>query len=240
MAAAWLLCGAAQAQTAIPAVDRALVREILKELVEIPSTASEGTARAARMLAGRLTAAGFPAADVHVLGPDSKTQSLVVRFRGRRPNARRVLLMAHIDVVPARREDWSVDPWTIVERDGWLYGRGTSDNKWGAAILVANFIRLKRQGWQPAGDMIALFTGDEETNQHSIKWMLAEHRDLVDASLAFNTDGGSVQTRKGSPCRSTCRRARRFTRTTSWKSPTRGATARSYGRAIPSIPFRRR
>ena len=119
---------------------------------------------------------GFPKEDVQVLGPDAKTQNLVARFRGRNPRARALLLMAHIDVVPARREDWSVDPWTFLERDGWFYGRGTSDNKAGAAMLVANFIRLKRDGWQPSRDLIVLLTGDEETTQNGIKWMLAEHR----------------------------------------------------------------
>ena len=82
--------------------------------------------------------------------------------------------MAHIDVVPARREDWSVDPWTFLERDGWFYGRGTSDNKAGAAMLVANFITLKRAGWQPARDLIVVLTGDEETAQRGIQWLLAE------------------------------------------------------------------
>ncbi len=192
-----LVGGAALAQTPERAVDRALVRGIFEELVEIRSTEEEGTGRAAQMLAERLTAAGFAKTDVQVLGPDAKTRNLVVRYRGRNPRAPGVLLMAHIDVVPARREDWSVDPWMFLERDGWFYGRGTSDNKGGAAMLVANMIQLKRAGWQPERDLVALLTGDEETKQHGIKWMLAEHRALVDAELAFNTDGGSVQTRKG-------------------------------------------
>ena len=110
-----------------------------------------------------------------------------------------MLMMAHIDVVPARREDWSVDPWTLNERDGWFYGRGTHDNKAGAAMLVANFIRLKREGWRPERDLIILLTGDEETTQRSIQWLLAEHRVLVDAELTFNTDGGGVMTKGGRP-----------------------------------------
>jgi acetylornithine deacetylase/succinyl-diaminopimelate desuccinylase-like protein len=151
------------------------------------------------MLAARLIAAGFPAADVQVLGPDAKTQNLVARIRGRHSSARALLLMAHIDVVPARREDWSIDPWTFLERDGWFYGRGATDNKAGASMLVANFIRLKREGWQPARDVVMLLTGDEETRQNGIKWMLAEHRTLVDADLALNTDGGGVRLRDGAP-----------------------------------------
>ena len=193
-----LLCAGALAQPAIPA-ERTLAREILEELVEIPSTASEGTARAAQMLAGRLAAVGFPKEDIQVLGPDAKTQNLVARFRGSNPRARAVLLLAHIDVVPARREDWSLDPWTFVEREGWYYGRGTSDNKAGAAMLVANLIRLKREGWQPARDIVVLLTGDEETDQNGIKWMLRDHRALIDAEIALNTDGGGIRTRDGVP-----------------------------------------
>jgi acetylornithine deacetylase/succinyl-diaminopimelate desuccinylase-like protein len=189
----------AVAQPALSTADRALVREIFEELVEIPSTEAEGTGRAAQMLARRLISAGFPKDDVQVIGPDGKTQNLVARLRGRDPQARALLLMAHIDVVPARREDWSVDPWTFVERDGWFYGRGTSDNKAGAAMLVANFIRLKRDGWTPARDVVVLLTGDEETNQNGIKWMIAEHRRLIDADLALNTDGGGVRIRDGAP-----------------------------------------
>jgi hypothetical protein len=87
--------------------------------------------------------------------------------------------MAHLDVVPARREDWSLDSWTLTERDGWLYGRGSSDNKAGAAMLITNFIRLKRDGWRPDRDVIVVLTGDEETSQNTIQWLLAEHRDLA-------------------------------------------------------------
>jgi len=179
--------------------DRALARSILKELVEVPTPSTEGTARAAQLLAARLIAAGFPKEDVQVLGPSAKTQNLVARFRGRNPRVKALLLLAHLDVVPALREDWSVDPWTLLERDGWFYGRGTSDNKAGAAMLVANLVQLKREGWQPARDVVMLLTGDEETDQNGIKWMLAEHRSLVDADLAFNTDGGGVRTRGGAP-----------------------------------------
>jgi acetylornithine deacetylase/succinyl-diaminopimelate desuccinylase-like protein len=146
-----------------------------------------------------LLAAGFPKEDVRVLGPDARTANLVARLRGRNPRARPILLMAHLDVVPARREDWSLDPWTLIERDGWFYGRGTHDNKAGAAMLVANIMRLKRDGWQPERDLIVLLTGDEETTQRSIQWLLAEHRSLIDAELAFNTDGGAIVTREGRP-----------------------------------------
>jgi acetylornithine deacetylase/succinyl-diaminopimelate desuccinylase-like protein len=199
VAAFFLLCTDVTPQTSPAASDSALAREIFKELVEIPTTEAEGTTRAARMLAGRFTAAGFSKEDIHVLGSDAKTENVVARIRGRNPGARALLLMAHIDVVPARREDWSVDPFSLLERDGWFYGRGTADNKAGASMLVANLIRLKREGWRPARDVVVLLTGDEETSQNSIKWMLAEHRQLIDADLALNTDGGGVRMKNGAP-----------------------------------------
>ncbi len=187
----------AAAQTALPPPDQTLVRELLQELVEVPTTEPEGTARAAQLIAARLVAAGFPKEDVTILGPDSRTANVVARLRAPNPRSRPILLMAHIDVVSARREDWSMDPWTLTEREGWLYGRGTNDNKAGAAMLIANLIRLKRQGWQAERDLIVLLTGDEETSQRSIQWLLAERRSLIDAELAFNTDGGAVVIKDG-------------------------------------------
>jgi acetylornithine deacetylase/succinyl-diaminopimelate desuccinylase-like protein len=182
-----------------PDADRVLAREILEELIEIPTTQAEGTARAAQVIAARLVAAGFPQGDVHVIVSEKNVANVVARFRGRNPRASGALLMAHIDVVPARREDWSVDPWTFVERDGWFYGRGTADNKAGAAMLVANFITLKRSGWQPARDLIVVLTGDEETAQRGIQSLVSSRRELVDAGVAFNTDGGGVTLKDGRP-----------------------------------------
>jgi acetylornithine deacetylase/succinyl-diaminopimelate desuccinylase-like protein len=201
---AWVLCGllalgsVARAQQPV-AADRSLAREILEELVEIPTTQADGTARAAEAIAGRLLAAGFPKQDVHIITSDGNVANVVARFRGTRPDARGVLLMAHIDVVPALREDWSADPWTLLEHDGWFYGRGASDNKAGAAMLVANFITLKRAAWQPARDLILVLTGDEETAQRGIQTLLGRHRDLLNAELALNTDGGGVIVKDGRP-----------------------------------------
>jgi acetylornithine deacetylase/succinyl-diaminopimelate desuccinylase-like protein len=182
----------------VPAVDRALAREILEGLVQIPTTDAEGTARAAEAISARLLSAGFPREDVHLIRTDANVANVVVRYRGATRDGG-VLLMAHIDVVPAQRGDWSLDPWTFVERDGWFYGRGTSDNKAGAAMLVANFITLKRAGWQPARDLIIVLTGDEETAQRGIQSLLSAHRDKVNAVVAFNTDGGGVTLRDGRP-----------------------------------------
>ncbi len=190
---------AAVAQRA-PAAERERARQIFRELIEIPTTEKDAaTRRAAQAMADRLLAAGFAAADVRVLGPNPRAGNLVARYRGTDPRVRPILLMAHIDVVPVLREDWSVDPWTLLERDGFFYGRGTTDNKAGAAMLVANFIRLKREGWQPRRDVIIVLTGDEETSQESIQWLLKEHRPLVDAEFALNTDSGGIILRNGRP-----------------------------------------
>ena len=193
-----LLAGHAAAQPAMTA-DRSLAREILKELVEIQTTEDHGTSQAAQAIAARLIAAGFPKEDVEVIGHDARAQNVVARYRGRNPGARAVLLMAHIDVVSARREDWSIDPWSLLERDGWVYGRGSSDNKAGAAMLLANFITLKRAGWQPERDLVIVLTGDEETAQKGIQWLLENRRGVADAEVAFNTDGGGVMLREGRP-----------------------------------------
>ncbi|HEY6362030.1 MAG TPA: M20/M25/M40 family metallo-hydrolase [Vicinamibacterales bacterium] len=199
LACVWVAAADVRAQPAPPG-ERARAREIFRELIEMPTTAADGaTTRAAQAMADRLVAAGFAPADVRVLGPDTRTGNLVARFRGTDARLRPMLLMAHIDVVPALREDWSVDPWTLLERDGWFYGRGTTDNKAGAAMLVANFIRLRREGWQPRRDVVIVLTGDEETSQTSIQWLLKEHRPLVDAEFAFNTDSGGVILRNGRP-----------------------------------------
>src|SRR5215467_9460943 len=130
-----------------------LMREIYQELIEINTTNSVGdNTKAAEAMARRLLAAGFPAADVQVLVPVPRKGNLVARLRGtgaRRP----LLLLAHIDVVEANREDWSVDPFTLLERDGYFYGRGTADVKDGVAILVANLIRLAENHAKPSRDL---------------------------------------------------------------------------------------
>jgi acetylornithine deacetylase/succinyl-diaminopimelate desuccinylase-like protein len=195
-----LLWIAGFAATHAQTTERALAREIFRELIEIPTTADDGaTPRAAQAMADRLVAAGFPRQDVRVLTLNPRVGNLVARFRGSEPGRPPMLLMAHIDVVPALRRDWSVDPWVLLERDGWFYGRGTTDNKAGAAMLVANFVRLKREGWRPRGDVIIALTGDEETTQESIQWLLKEHKALVDAGFALNTDSGGIILKDGKP-----------------------------------------
>ena len=198
VALSWVAAAAAVHGQAAP--ERALAREIFQQLIEIPTTlADKATPKAAQAMADRLIAAGFPRDDVHVLTPEPGVGTLVARLRGTDRTARPILMLAHIDVVPALRADWSVDPWTFSERDGWFYGRGTTDNKAGAAMLVANFVRLKREGWQGRRDMIIAFTGDEETTQNSIQWLLKEHRELVDAEFALNSDSGGIILKDGKP-----------------------------------------
>jgi acetylornithine deacetylase/succinyl-diaminopimelate desuccinylase-like protein len=184
------------------APDTALERAILKQLIEINTSDSAGhTGEAARAMATRLIEAGLPAADVQVLGHSPRYQSLVARYRGRATGMKPILLMAHLDVVDARREDWSTDPYVMIEKDGFYYGRGTSDNKAGAAMLVANFIRYRREGFVPDRDLIIVLTADEETSGRSIEWLVQEHRALVDAEFALNTDGGGGDYRDGKPLR---------------------------------------
>lgn len=194
-----LMPGAVPGQLA-DAGARRLEREVLAELIEINTSDSAGlTRQASEAMARHLIRAGLPAADVQVLEPVPGQGMLVARYRGDGTGGRPILLMAHIDVVDARSEDWSVDPYRFLERDGYYYGRGTTDNKAGAAMLVANFIRYRQEGFVPTRDLIIVLTSDEETAQQSIDWVLRERRDLVDAAFALNTDGGGGELQGGTP-----------------------------------------
>jgi acetylornithine deacetylase/succinyl-diaminopimelate desuccinylase-like protein len=168
-------------------------RDIFEQLININTTGSSGsTTVAATAMAKRLTDAGFPAADVQVIGPaDSKNHNLVARFRGT-GTQKPILMLAHLDVVEAKREDWSLDPFTFTEQDGFFYGRGTMDVKDGDAILVATFARLKQEGYRPNRDLIlALTTGEEGGSDYNgVEWLLANHRDLIDAAYVINMDAG--------------------------------------------------
>lgn len=170
-----------------------LARDIHRELVEINTvTATGDTLKAAQAMAARLTAAGFAQDDVRVLSPAPRKGNLVARLRGtgeRRP----MLLLAHTDVVSASAEDWSVEPFKLIEKDGFLYGRGVSDNKYMAAAFVANMIRYKTEGYRPQRDLILALETDEEildANEMGIRWLLKNHRDLIDAEFALNEGGG--------------------------------------------------
>jgi acetylornithine deacetylase/succinyl-diaminopimelate desuccinylase-like protein len=207
--ALWLLvlswscaaCGVrAQTQgTRPPQKYQTLGRETLSELIAIDTTVDHGSTIAARAVAARAIANGFPQADVTVVVPKERpdSASVVIRLRGR-SSARPVLYINHLDVVPARREDWTFDPFKLTERDGWLYGRGTIDMKGQDAAVLTSLIRLKQEGFVPSRDIIAAFTPDEETrSQWGVGWLLKEHRNLIDAALVVNPDGGEAAVKKG-------------------------------------------
>ena len=169
--------------------------DIYKELVEINTTDSVGdNTQAARAMAARLVAAGFPQEDVRVLVPpgNAKKGNLVARLRGN-GSGKPLLLVAHLDVVEAHKEDWSadLDPFKLVERDGYYYGRGTSDDKAMAAIFVANLIRFRQEGLKPRRDIILALTADEEGGDYNgVSWLVDEHRALIDAEFGLNEGGG--------------------------------------------------
>ncbi len=180
-----------------------LARAILKELIEIKSSETGvGSTPAALAMARRFRAAGFPAADIKVLGPYPRKQNLVVRLRGS-SKAKPILIIGHLDVVEARAEDWSpgVPPFQLTERDGYLYGRGTQDMKGTVAVLVTNFIRWKREGWVPTRDLILALTADEEEygDGDGVAWLVKHHRDLIDAEFCLNGDSGDYLTKDGKP-----------------------------------------
>lgn len=178
--------------------ERQLARDVFEQLININTTDSIGdNTKAAEAMAERFRSAGFPEKDVQVLVQAPRKGNLVVRYRGT-GSAKPIVFIAHLDVVEAKREDWSVDPFHFLEKDGYFYGRGTEDDKSGDAELVASFLRLKKEGFQPARDLILALTADEEGgNSNGVDWLLKNHRDLVDAEFCVNTDAGGGQLQKG-------------------------------------------
>jgi acetylornithine deacetylase/succinyl-diaminopimelate desuccinylase-like protein len=174
-----------------------LGHDILKELIETNTTHSTGSVTlASERMAARLIAAGFPRADVQIVGDVEKKRNLVARYRGK-GTRKPVLFLAHLDVVEARREDWSLDPFVLTERDGFFYGRGTLDVKGGAATLVAAFVRLRKEGWVPDRDLILALTADEEGGgDNGVAWLLANRRDLIAAEYCINMDSGGPELRR--------------------------------------------
>ena len=180
--------------------NRKLVRYIVPELIEINTTDSVGNVTtAAEAMAKRLRDAGFADSDIFIGGPNDRKKNLVVRLRGT-GGKKPVLLIGHLDVVEAHREDWTSDPFQLVEKDGYFYGRGTEDMKASDAVYVINMMRLKQEGYKPDRDIILALTADEEGGKsNGVDWLLKNHRDLVDAEFALNADGGGVVTQKGKP-----------------------------------------
>ena len=188
----------AQADPKLDDATKQLSRDIFKQLVEINTTDSVGsTTVAAEAMAKRLRDAGFTASDVQVLGPNERKGNLVARIHGsgaKKP----ILFICHLDVVEARREDWSMDPFQLVEKDGYFYGRGTGDIKDGDAFLVTTFIRLKRENFKPDRDLILALTADEEGGaSNGVDWLIKNHRELIDAEYIINPDAGDFELEHG-------------------------------------------
>src|SRR5262249_20641643 len=154
---------------------------------------------ASEAMAQRLRDAGFSGSDLHILGPNDRKKNLVARIHGSGKH-KPVLLIGHLDVVEARREDWTTDPFQFVEKDGYFYGRGTQDMKGGNATLATTFIRLKKENYVPDRDIILALTADEEGGKsNGVDWLLKNHRDLIDAEFVLNHDGGQIVMDHGKP-----------------------------------------
>ncbi len=171
-----------------PDDDRQLAREIYKQMIEVQSGFTTGaTTPIAESVAARFKTAGFPESDIFVGGANPRKANVIVRYHGtgaRKP----ILLLAHIDVVEAKREDWTTDPFKFIEKDGYFYGRGTADDKAQAAIWVANLLRYKRENFKPDRDVILALTADEEGGgpYNGVDWLLKNHRELIDSDYALN------------------------------------------------------
>ena len=199
---AGLLAGPVRAATPSavpPPQDVATARSILTELVALDTTYEKGTRAAVEALRKRFVTAGFPTADLVVLArPGSPAQSnLIVKLKGH-GRGKPLLYLCHLDVVAARPEDWTVPPFALTEKDGWLYGRGSQDMKGEDANVAAALLRLKREGYVPARDIIVAFTADEEdAGGEGVAWLVEAHRDLIDAAVVLNPDAGTAGFRDG-------------------------------------------
>ncbi len=171
---------------------------IFRQLIEINSTDSVGSVTAAaKAMQQRFVDAGFPASDIYLGGPNDRKENLVVRYRGTGAHPP-ILFIGHLDVVEARRADWTTDPFQFIEKDGYYYGRGTQDMKDCDAILVTTFLRLHQEGFHPDRDLILALTADEEGGKsNGVNWLLQNHPDLIHAAFAFNPDGGGVDLQNG-------------------------------------------
>ena len=201
--AATLFAAHLQAQsTAMDTATRQLAHDVFKQLIEINSTDSIGSTTAvAEAMRKRLLDAGFPPADVVLLGPNPRKGNLVARLRGRPGSTLKpVLLLCHTDVVEAKREDWTTDPFVFTEKDGFFYGRGTQDMKNSDAATVMAFLRMKRENYVPDRDLILALTADEEGGKsNGVDWLLKNHPDLMQAEFVLNPDAGGLTTKNGKP-----------------------------------------
>jgi acetylornithine deacetylase/succinyl-diaminopimelate desuccinylase-like protein len=199
-----VFCGQSRAQgaTALDPAWREMSRDIFKQLIEINTTDSVGsTTVAAEAMRKRLLDAGFAPEDVVVMGPNDRKGNMVARYRGKAGSTKKpVLMIGHLDVVEAKKEDWTTDPFVFTEKDGYFYGRGTQDIKEADAGLIVSFLRMKKEGFVPDRDLILALTADEEGGKsNGVDWLIRNHRDLVEAGFVLNVDAGGVNTRKGKP-----------------------------------------
>jgi len=189
-------------QTTLPPADRILARAIFQQLIETNTSHSVGsTTVAAEEMRKRLLDAGFSAEDVVVLGPDDRHGNLVARYHGVAGSTKKpMLIICHLDVVEAKREDWTTDPFQFVEKDGYFYGRGTQDIKESDAASIVSFIRLKREGYVPDRDIIlALTAGEEGGEDNGVAWLLQTHRAMIEGEFALNADAGGLTTHDAKP-----------------------------------------
>ena len=186
-----VICISADAFAAeTPDASKREARDLFAHVISLKT--SEGLAQVpvmASYLSDKFIAAGFDPKDIHIF-PVGETASLVVRYRGDGTGGKPILLLAHMDVVTANPADWERDPFTLIEENGYFFGRGTSDIKADVSLIVATFLRLKREGFVPNRDLIIAFTGDEESDQRTTSDLVNNHRDLIDAEFALNGDGG--------------------------------------------------
>jgi acetylornithine deacetylase/succinyl-diaminopimelate desuccinylase-like protein len=171
-----------------------LARAIFKQLIEINTTDSVGNnTTAAEAMATRLRDAGYPESDLYIGGPNPRKGNLVARLHGTGAH-KPILMIGHLDVVEARREDWSVNPFEFIEKDGYFYGRGSIDMKSGDTFLLMAMIRMKQENFKPDRDIILALTADEEGGgSNGVNWLLKNHRELIDAEYALNPDAGTFQ-----------------------------------------------
>ena len=198
--------GETNAQTTSPGTDEAAFRALYKELIEINTTRSVGNCtQAVEAMRTHLLAAGYPAEDMQILAPPEAPNdgALVAVLRGSDESARPILLLAHIDVVEAKREDWVRDPFKLVEEDGWFYARGASDDKAMAAIFTDSLIRYKKEGYTPRRDIkLALTCGEETAGAglfDSVRWLVQTRPEVLDAAFAINEGAGGELDRDGRP-----------------------------------------
>ena len=177
-----------------------LAHDIFKQLIEINTTDSVGNVTtASEAMAQRFREAGFADSDMQIVGPNDRKKNLVVRLHGTGKH-KPLLLIGHLDVVEAHREDWSVDPFSFIEKDSFYYGRGTQDMKSGDAIMATTLIRFKKEGYVPDRDIILALTADEEGGKsNGVDWLLKNDRNLIDAEMVFNHDGGGILSDHGKP-----------------------------------------